>query len=96
MKKLTLISAATLLLVSSAWAVKGPQGIEYTPHNFSSTGDFLFAAYASFNEDEICVFCHTPHGGQVDSPLWNRNDPTTLPERNADNIGFCRPGKSGR
>ena len=77
MKRKFLSICLVLLLSVPAWAVRGPQGIEYTPHNFSSTGDFLFAAYASGNEDEICVFCHTPHGGQVDSPLWNRDDPTT-------------------
>lgn len=22
---------------------------------------------------EVCVYCHTPHGGQVEAPLWNRN-----------------------
>lgn len=22
--------------------------------------------------EEICVFCHTPHGGAADAPLWNR------------------------
>jgi len=25
---------------------------------------------------EICVYCHTPHAGQVDAPLWNRSYPT--------------------
>jgi hypothetical protein len=26
--------------------------------------------------DQICIFCHTPHGAAGDGPLWNRNAPT--------------------
>ncbi|MFQ5571534.1 MAG: cytochrome c3 family protein [Rhodothermales bacterium] len=25
---------------------------------------------------EVCVYCHTPHWGQTDGPLWNRQTPT--------------------
>lgn len=73
-KKLTLILLGGLLAVSSVMAGTGPQKVEYTPHNFSSTADnFWFSQYKSTNEDEICVFCHTPHGGSLDGPLWNRD-----------------------
>ncbi len=27
------------------------------------------------NYGEVCVYCHTPHGGRVDRPLWNRPNP---------------------
>jgi len=36
-------------------------------------------AWQSDNEDEVCIFCHTPHNGIVDDgfgnrlPLWNRS-----------------------
>ena len=25
---------------------------------------------------EVCVYCHSPHGGRTDKPLWNRRVPT--------------------
>lgn len=50
---------------------KGPPGIQHTVHNLSATGYFQYAT----NEDEICIFCHTPHGGTLDGPLWNRTLP---------------------
>ncbi len=50
--------------------------IRNTKHNLSnqpSSGPSR--AVQSGSEEEICVFCHTPHGANVDvaGPLWNRN-----------------------
>ena len=42
-------------------------GIANTPHNLSSTGTFV-----SNDETDICIFCHTPHHGGTELPLWNR------------------------
>jgi len=43
------------------------------PHNLSSlSGSTIHAAAGG--ENRICVFCHTPHGGADQSPLWNRPD----------------------
>jgi len=46
-----------------------------TPHDLSSvTGDSN--TYHSTNQDQICIFCHTPHAASAtNTPLWNRNDP---------------------
>lgn len=48
-------------------------GIFNTKHNLGSTG--VNAASNFSGTREICVFCHTPHGGneQAAVPLWNRN-----------------------
>ncbi|NOY82034.1 MAG: hypothetical protein GXP31_13640 [Kiritimatiellaeota bacterium] len=40
-----------------------------TKHNLSVTGPGTVKATT---ETEICVFCHTPHRGTKDAPLWNR------------------------
>lgn len=48
-----------------------------SPHDFSTGGT---SGFQSTNEDEVCIFCHTPHGGLatdpagtvVKLPLWNR------------------------
>ena len=53
--------------------------IRNTKHNLgllSSTGPTRnVQATAGSAEDEICVFCHTPHGGNLNAqgPLWNRS-----------------------
>jgi hypothetical protein len=63
-----------LLSPAAALAVRGPQGVSKTVHNLS-TGDGVynpFDPYVSDNEDQVCIFCHTPHGGSLAGPLWNR------------------------
>lgn len=61
----------SFIAVASAWA-KGPAGVANTIHNLSSSNPTF--TYVS-NTSEVCVFCHTPHGGSLDGPLWNRNVP---------------------
>lgn len=72
-KMLAMLLCGGLLLPGVAMAVKGPQGVQYTVHNLSSTTPNFY--FQGGNEDEICIFCHTPHGGILDGPLWNRNLP---------------------
>lgn len=75
MKKIAIMMLAGVLLSTSAFAV----GITGTLHDLSSTsGNTIIGG-----SDEICVYCHTPHGGLTGgfAPLWNRNtlggsDPT--------------------
>jgi hypothetical protein len=45
-------------------------GIANTKHNLGAGGNFNFTTSTT----EICVFCHTPHGGDSSAavPLWNR------------------------
>ena len=68
MKKLfvaVLVVAIALLGASAAMA-----GISATKHNLSTTGT---GGTAATTETEICIFCHTPHGGDPTiAPLWNK------------------------
>jgi predicted CXXCH cytochrome family protein len=48
------------------------QDVSNTPHNLSVSGPGTVKATA---EDEICIFCHTPHNASPAAPLWNRADP---------------------
>jgi predicted CXXCH cytochrome family protein len=71
MKHLTakLVAGAALTVLSTAVVA----GIADTKHNLSSAG--LGTQANSFSgTDEICVFCHTPHGADTSAsvPLWNR------------------------
>ncbi|MDH3972763.1 MAG: hypothetical protein OEV42_00670 [Deltaproteobacteria bacterium] len=46
-----------------------PHNVAETSHNLSS--ELLGGGFGS-NVTEICVFCHTPHNGNLSYPLWNR------------------------
>lgn len=55
------------------------QGIETTKHNLSTSGTgAIHADGVTGGTDQICVFCHTPHGADtaVAAPLWNRGNST--------------------
>ena len=66
--------------VTKAWATHcgGTTGtsctenVRETKHNLAANSDVLASGTT-----EVCVFCHTPHGGRTDvagggAPLWNR------------------------
>ncbi len=66
-------------VLPSAVLAKGPANVSATIHNFSTAGkasDGSDSQYRS-QHSEVCVFCHTPHGGSLTGPLWNRPNPTT-------------------
>ena len=54
-----------------------------TPHNLGVTnmtgGARMVSTAGSPATTEICIFCHTPHGGnqQVTAPIWNRTISST-------------------
>lgn len=65
-------AAGLLLLVGPVTA-----GVFNTKHNLGAMGINAVSNFSGTRE--ICVFCHTPHGGDASAaaPLWNRNlDPT--------------------
>lgn len=51
------------LSVGTAWG-----GIATTKHNLSAAGP---GVYRATSEQQICVFCHTPHNSNPAAPLWN-------------------------
>lgn len=67
MRKVMIAAAALALLATPAISA-----IQNTKHDLSSQGG---ATIRSGNQDEICVFCHTPHKAQTGllAPLWNRS-----------------------
>ena len=62
--------AATALLLGSGSAFAG---ISITKHNLGTTG--TAGNNKTSGTEEICVFCHTPHGADTSAqaPLWNKN-----------------------
>jgi len=72
---LTGYAAAAALAMTFAAGVWAAGGISITKHNLGSAGSVAGQNKVSAGDtDEICVFCHTPHGGDVSSPapLWNK------------------------
>lgn len=67
---LLLIALVAAIPVSSHAAVAG------SPHDFSTGGT---SGFQSTSEDEVCIFCHTPHSAALpdrlgnEVPLWNRS-----------------------
>ncbi|MGD0542609.1 MAG: cytochrome c3 family protein [Tepidisphaeraceae bacterium] len=62
----------TLLYAPSAQAQIGPTSIVNSPHNLSASGPGKIKATS---EQEVCIFCHTPHNAAPVQPLWNRDLP---------------------
>ena len=64
------ILALLLMAAAPAKAARIPDVVN-TKHNLSVSGPGNVKATV---EDEVCVFCHTPHGASnfPGSPLWNR------------------------
>ena len=71
MMKKTVLVVVMFLVSTNLWAASD---VSKTWHNMSSTSPEW--PYQSTNEDEVCIYCHTPHGGTLDAPLWNRALPT--------------------
>lgn len=68
--------AVIAALNTSVFAISNITG---TKHNLSSTSSGTIKAGAGDNNDEICVYCHTPHAANaafVGAPLWNKATPS--------------------
>jgi len=78
---LSAVTAAVLITFAgaSSWA-QWPNGIdvEQTPHNLTRPAGNQDPDMADLLEDygEVCVYCHTPHGGNSSYALWNRRTPS--------------------
>lgn len=70
MKKIVLMTAVLVATASLAFA--GSATITGTKHNLSKTSGNTFRSTV---QDQICVFCHTPHNALKAVPLWNRSNP---------------------
>jgi len=64
----TAVILGTSLVAGSAFA-----GIANTKHNLGSTNVTTGLNHTT-STGEICIFCHTPHGGDTGAPvpLWNK------------------------
>ncbi|MFQ5563397.1 MAG: cytochrome c3 family protein [Parvularculaceae bacterium] len=90
---LTAAATATLALAAPVSDVRN------TKHNLSVSGA---GDVRAVSEDEICVFCHTPHAAtdSEPTPLWNRSlsTATYVPydSSSMDAVGLGQPGGSSK
>ena len=63
---LVLAACALWVVPAGVWAL--PEDVTQTKHNLSVTGPGTIRATT---EQEVCVFCHTPHNASPKVPLWN-------------------------
>jgi predicted CXXCH cytochrome family protein len=72
--KLVLIFVCLLVLGSVVGAQQGPDSIIFSKHNLSASGPGAIRGAA---EEQICIFCHTPHNASPIQPAWNRYEPVS-------------------
>lgn len=64
---------AALAFVAVVPSLRAQDDVRNSKHNFSAASRLgSFASLGVTDYGEVCVYCHTPHGGQTQAPLWNR------------------------
>ena len=81
------VSIVALGVLSWTDAKAQAVGIINTPHNLSSTN--TSGPNQNTNTADVCVFCHTPHGGDTTAsvPLWNKDLTGLGPFQTYDTLG---------
>ncbi len=74
MKPFQTIAAVLVTGSLASSAAAQMQSVLDSPHNLSAMGPGTIRAVS---EQEICIFCHTPHNAMPIKPLWNRALPTS-------------------
>lgn len=73
MKSSLAVSILFVLCLTAVTRASSPTSVVNSPHNLSVSGPGTIKATS---EQEVCIFCHTPHNSSPVQPLWNRNVPT--------------------
>jgi predicted CXXCH cytochrome family protein len=74
-----MMRSAPCLWLASALACTAPapgqsESVVDTKHNLSVSGP---GSIRATTEQQVCIFCHTPHRSSALEPLWNRSLPVT-------------------
>lgn len=68
--KILIVMVVAIALLGAGVALAG---ISTTKHNLSASGSGTIKASAGQQNDQICVYCHTPHFAvTAGAPLWNK------------------------
>lgn len=71
MKTVRALAVAVALGLAAGGTAQAVDNVSITKHNLSLNTNAIYQT----NTQEVCVFCHTPHGASPDAPLWNRAMP---------------------
>ena len=71
MKRFTVVLFGLFAVVALAAPAMAQSNVIDTKHNLSSSAGADQMVDRSTNEDQVCVFCHTPHQASPAAPLWN-------------------------
>jgi len=66
-------SLALVVLIATGY-VLADDSVVNSKHDLSAQGP---GPVRAVHENEICIFCHTPHNAAPQVPLWNRANPRT-------------------
>ena len=88
----SIIFASVILIIGmiSSFARGQASSIVNSKHNLSVSGP---GPIRSVNEQQVCIFCHTPHNAAPVQPLWNRNLPVTAYTPYRSNSLQAKPGQ---
>lgn len=85
LNRIALVVIAGCLVIGSLVTVDAKTGIINTRHNLSVSGPGDIRA---LSETRICIFCHTPHNGAPQTPLWNKSlNPQTYALYSSSTLG---------
>lgn len=96
---LATVLLGAVLTAPAALQAERVSDIRNTKHNFSVTGP---GPVRATTENEVCVFCHTPHHAEQTAlvPLWNRKlsgaTYTPYTSSSMDALGLGQPGGSSK
>ncbi len=68
---LSILTLSVAWLANAALVVNSKHNLSYNLST-SGTGSIKSVDPALGGTSEVCVFCHTPHGGNTAAPLWNK------------------------
>lgn len=91
--KYSLVFAALASVLAINVGYAATKSIVDSKHNLGSVGADKTNRNTTDGTTEVCVFCHTPHGGQAKSdgeavaPLWNKALPDTTTYQTYDTLG---------
>jgi predicted CXXCH cytochrome family protein len=78
------------LLAAASQASAQVESIVDSPHNLSAAGP---GAVHALTEEQLCIFCHTPHRAAPIQPLWNRYLPVGAYSVYTSNALDATPGQ---
>lgn len=103
MKKVLLLAGVTVVIILIS-GLAGAASVVKSKHDFSLgssatpfAGDNFHVAGQLLAIDEVCVFCHTPHGASTDAArgtnkvLWNRTAPVGAGPANTNYTLYSSP-----